>query len=147
MTTQTFVYGAKFEPGEKRGVVVSFPDVPEAITQGRDAADAMEQAEEALALALLSYPERGLPVPKARARGRGLTPVSLDPEAAAKIALLDALRERDLSKSAFARMIGKDEREVRRMLDPYHATKMATLAEALRALNRRMVVAVEEAYA
>ena len=33
---QTFVYRATFESGDKRGViVVSFPDVPEAITQGK----------------------------------------------------------------------------------------------------------------
>jgi antitoxin HicB len=36
-TMQTFTYAAEFEPGDKRGVfVVSFPDVPEAITQGDD---------------------------------------------------------------------------------------------------------------
>jgi len=29
------VFHAVFEPGAKRGIVVSFPDVPEAITQGR----------------------------------------------------------------------------------------------------------------
>jgi antitoxin HicB len=46
----TFVYRARFEPGEKRGIVVTFPDVPEAITEGRNEADARRQAEEALAL-------------------------------------------------------------------------------------------------
>jgi antitoxin HicB len=144
MTIQTFVYRAKFEPGERRGIVVSFPDVPEAITQGRNAADALTQAEDALGLALLSYPERGLALPKPKARGAKLVPVAIAPEVAAKLALLDALRERGLSKSAFARLIDKDEKEVRRILDPYHATKMSTLDSALRALNRRVVVAVQE---
>ena len=41
---RTFVYGARFEPGDKRGIVVSFPDVPEAISQGEDEADAQELA-------------------------------------------------------------------------------------------------------
>ena len=46
---RTFVHRARFEPGEKRGViVVSFPDVPEAITEGRGEADATAQAQEAL---------------------------------------------------------------------------------------------------
>jgi antitoxin HicB len=144
MTTQTFVYRAKFEPGERRGIVVSFPDVPEAITQGRTPADALAQAEEALGLALLSYPERGLPLPKPKARGANLIPVAVEPEVAAKLALLDVLRERNISKSAFARLIDKDEKEVRRILDPYHSTKMSTLDSALRALNRRVVIAVQE---
>jgi antitoxin HicB len=146
MTTQTFVYRAKFEPGDRRGIVVSFPDVPEAITQGRTPADALAQAEEALGLALLSYPERGLPLPKPKARGANLIPVAVEPEVAAKLALLDVLRERNISKSAFARLIDKDEKEVRRILDPYHSTKMSTLGSALRALNRRMVIAIQEAH-
>ena len=56
-----FVFFAEFERGDKRGIVVSFPDVPEAIAQGDDMADARAQAEEAPGLALLSYPQRGLP--------------------------------------------------------------------------------------
>jgi antitoxin HicB len=63
---RTFVYYARFAPGEERGIVVSFPDVPEAITQGEDEADAFAQAEEALGLGLLTYPARGLPLPRAK---------------------------------------------------------------------------------
>ena len=76
---RSFTYAAEFERGDKRGIVVSFPDVPEAITQGDDMADARAQAEEALGLALLTYPERGLPLPKARAKGKGLTMVAVAP--------------------------------------------------------------------
>jgi antitoxin HicB len=50
-----FVFAATFEPGDKSGViVVTFPDVPEAITQGTGIADARARAEEALGLALLT---------------------------------------------------------------------------------------------
>ena len=85
-----FTYAAEFERGDKKGIVVSFPDVPEAITQGDDMADAREQAEEALGLALLTYPDRGLPLPKARAKGKGLTLVAVAPGVAAKLAVLEA---------------------------------------------------------
>ncbi len=84
---RTFVYAARFEPGDEGGVVVSFPDIPEAITQGDNEADATKQAREALGLALLTYPRRGLPVPAARAKGRGLIPIAVEPEVAAKIEL------------------------------------------------------------
>jgi antitoxin HicB len=142
---QTFTYAAEFERGEKRGIVVSFPDVPEAITQGDDMADARAQAEEALGLALLTYPERGLPLPKARTKGKNLTMVAVAPSVAAKLAVLEAFAVAGMSKSEFARRIGKDEREIRRILDPKHPTKLPAMAEALRVLGKRLVVGIEKA--
>ena len=142
---KTFMFHAVFEPGDKRGIVVSFPDVPEAITQGDDIANARAMAEEALGLALLSYPARGLPMPKARTRRRDMVPVAVAPNVAAKLAVLDAFMEAAISKAELARRLDKDEKEVRRILDPRHATKLQTLTETLRALGRRLVVAVEKA--
>jgi antitoxin HicB len=142
---RTFVYGAKFEPGTKRGFVVSFPDVPEAITQGKDETDALTMAEEALGMALLTYVQRGLPLPKPKARGRDLVRVPVDAEVAAKLALLDAFRESGISKSELAKRLGKDEKEIRRMLDPKHPTKLLPLKSALRALGRYLVIGTSEA--
>ena len=89
---RTFVYSARFEPGDEGGVVVSFPDVPEAITQGDDHADAMRQAQEALGLALLTYPKRGLPIPDAKSKGRGLIRIAVERKVAAEIAALQAIK-------------------------------------------------------
>jgi len=141
---RTFVYFARFEPGEDRGIIVSFPDVPEAITQGDDEADAYAQAEEALGLALLTYPARDLPLPRAKTRrGAGLMPVAVEPEIAAKLAVIEAVRASGISKSEFARLIGKDEKEARRILDPKHPTKLPTLSTALRKLGHRLVIATD----
>jgi antitoxin HicB len=140
---RTFVYHARFEPGEDHGIVVSFADVPEAITQGDDEADAYAQAEEALGLALLTYPARGLPLPRSKTRGADLVPVAVEPEVAAKLAVIEAVRIAGITKSEFARRIGKDEKEARRILDPRHATKLTTLTAALRELGQRLVIGVE----
>jgi len=83
---KAYAYRALFEPGDRRGYVVSFPDVPEAITQGRDLTDARAMAEEALGLVLLTYMERGTPLPKPRAKGRKLVEVAVAPDVAAKLA-------------------------------------------------------------
>ena len=64
---------------------------------------------------------------------------------AAKAALYEALRERRLSNSAFAAEMGIQESEVRRMLDPRHATKIGRLEQALARSGKRLVVTVEEA--
>lgn len=144
---RSYVYRAEFERGARRALVVSFPDVPEAITQGRDMADARAMAEEALGLALLSYLERGLPLPRPRAKGRNLTEIAVAPDVAAKLAVLEAFKASGMTKSELARRLGKDEKEVRRILDPRHPTKLPALAAALGALGKRLVVGVMEAEA
>jgi antitoxin HicB len=145
---KAYTYRALFEPGDRRGnVVVTFPDVPEVVSQGRGKIDAQASAEEALGLALLSYPARGLPLPKARASGKKLVSVAVAPDVAAKLAVLEFFVAAGISKSELARRIGKDEKEVRRILDPKHATKLPALTAALRALGKRLVVGVMEAEA
>jgi len=141
---RSYIYRASVERGARRGYVVSFPDVPEAITEGKSLVDARAMAEEALGLALLSYLARGRKLPKARATGKLLLPVAVAPDVAAKLAVLEAFAEAGLSKSELARKLGKDEKEVRRILDPKHATKLPALTAALRALGKRLVVGVME---
>ncbi len=143
---RSYVYRALLEPGERRGnVVVTFPDVPEAITQGRGEADTRAMAEEALGLALLTYAALGKLLPKPRAKSRNLVDIAVAPDVAAKLAVLESFATAGISKSELARRIGKDEKEVRRILDPKHTTKLPALAAALRALGKRLVVGVMEA--
>lgn len=145
---KAYAYKALFEPGDRRGnIVVTFPDVPEVVTQGRGEIDARGMAEEALGLVLLTYLERGMPLPKPRAKGRKLVEIAVAPDVAAKLAVLEAFASAGISKSELARRIGKDEKEVRRILDPKHATKLPALIVALRALGKRLVVGVVAAEA
>ena len=104
-------------------------------------------AEETLGLALLSYAARGLALPKAKASSKRLMSVAVAPDVAAKLAVLESFAAAGISKSELARRIGKDEKEVRRILDPKHATKLPALTAALRALGKRLVVGVMEAEA
>jgi antitoxin HicB len=141
----TYTYKALFEPGDETGIVVTFPDVPEAITQGDDEADARAMATEALGLALLTYAQQGRPLPKPAAKDRKLVGITVDPEIAAKLAVIEAFQNAGISKSELARQLGRDEKEVRRILDPMHATKLPSLKAALAALGWRLVVGVEQA--
>lgn len=59
-----FAYPALLEPGGNGGFVVTFPDVPEATTQGTNVPDALAQAADALATALLLYAKEGRPFPE-----------------------------------------------------------------------------------
>jgi antitoxin HicB len=59
------------------GFVVTFPDVPEAITQGDDLADALAQASDALDEAIVGRIRRGdaIPTPSLAAQGQHLVSV------------------------------------------------------------------------
>ncbi|HVV94950.1 MAG TPA: hypothetical protein VHD15_16175 [Hyphomicrobiales bacterium] len=49
-----------------------------------------------------------------------------------------------MSQAELGRRLGVHEREVRRILDPMHPTKLPTLAATLAVLGRRLVVGVEK---
>jgi antitoxin HicB len=137
-------YPCKLEPNGEGGFVAVFPDVPEALTEGSGHEEALANAADALEVALLGRMKDGDSIPSP-STGVGATMIYVPAHSAAKLALYAAFRESGLSRSALARKIGKDEAEVRRMLDPYHATKLPPLEEALLALGKRLVIEVRAA--
>ena len=143
---RTFVYPASFERGAKRGVlVVAFRDVPEAITQGNGEKDALWQAADCLEEAIAGRIADGREIPKASRAARSERLLTVPAPMAAKAALYLAMREAGFANLELARKLGCDEKEVRRMLDPRHPTKLPRIKEALEVLGRRLIVSVEEA--
>ena len=140
-----YVYAADFQPDPEGGFIVTFPDVPEAITFGDDLADARTSAAEALGLALRGYLVLGRPLPKAVAKRKGLVAVPVNAATALKLAVVEAFNASGLSKSELARRLGKAEGEARRILDPDHPTKVQALEAALAALGKEIVVSVRDA--
>ncbi|WP_158809019.1 type II toxin-antitoxin system HicB family antitoxin [Beijerinckia sp. L45] len=143
---RTFAYPAVFEPGENANViVVTFPDVPEAISQGDGEADARAMGSDALGVALLGLLSVDRPLPIASKPRPGQIVLSVDADIAAKIAVIEAFKAAQITQTELAKRLGKDAKEVRRILDPDHATKMPALVAALAALGRRLVIGVEAA--
>lgn len=63
--THEFAYPVSLTPDETDGgFVVTFPDVPEAITQGNDITDALAQAADALEEAIAGRIRRGDLIPE-----------------------------------------------------------------------------------
>ncbi|UYN98374.1 MAG: type II toxin-antitoxin system HicB family antitoxin [Devosia sp.] len=135
-------YMAKLE-ADGAALLVTFPDVPEAITGGDTRAEALANAQDALEIAVLTYVQDGMDLPVAQATDG--VPVSLSAEVMIKIAFIEAFRKSGLTRVALAARLGKQETEIRRMLDPYHATKLASMEAGLAALGKQIVVHVEDA--
>jgi antitoxin HicB len=125
--------------------VITFRDVPEAITQGNGARDALWQAADCLEETIAGRIAGGREIPRASRAARGERLIPVPAPMAAKAALYLAMREAGMSNVQLARRIGRDEKEVRRMLDPRHPTKLPRIKEALEVLGKRLVVSVEQA--
>ncbi|WP_159588511.1 type II toxin-antitoxin system HicB family antitoxin [Chelativorans xinjiangense] len=140
-----YIYAAEFQADPDDGYIVTFPDVPEAITQGDNLADARASAVDALGMALRGYLAKGLPLPAPAASGKGLHAIPVDARTALKLAVIEAFNAAGISKVEFARRLGKPETEPYRILDPDHPTKLPLLETALTALGKEIVISVRNA--
>lgn len=141
-----YSYCAHFEQDPDGGFLVTFPDVPEAITHGGTMVEAKANAVEALGLALRGYlaDDRDIPTPSTRA-GKGLVDIPVEAHDALKLAVIIAFKSEGLSKSELARRLGKAETEARRILDPDHPTKLHLLEAALAVLGKKILITILDA--
>lgn len=132
-----FAYPASLIPEEDGGFVVLFRDLPEAITQGDSVDECLVEASDCLEEAIAARIDDRLeiPTPSDVSESDHLVPVPL--QMALKAALYVAIRESGFPNTHVGDLLGKDEKEIRRMLDPHHGTKLPTLERALRALGKR----------
>jgi antitoxin HicB len=141
-----YVYPARLK-AQGGTVLVTFRDLPEAVTEGKDRSDAVAQGIDCLDTALLFRLKEGEPIPEPSEMQRGEVAVPASPAVAAKAAFVRAFRGAVMTRVALAAHIGVAETEVRRMLDPDHVTKIDRLGEGMRALGRTLVIVDEEAAA
>lgn len=140
-----FEYAVKLTPAKEGGYVVTCRDLPEVITQGDDLQEALEQAADAMAEAFAARIEGELDFPAPTAPKRQERRVSPPAEMVAKAALFVAMTEAGISKVELASRLGVNEKEVRRMLDPRHSTRLPRLDDAIRALGKKLTVRLETA--
>jgi antitoxin HicB len=144
MIAMCYAYPYELLPQPEGGFTVTFPDVPEAITQGDNEVEAAAMAEDALVTALSFYVDNAERAPSpSPARGRPLAYVPA--LVAAKLALHDAMMAAGVSNVALARQLGTDEKTVRRLRDPLHQSRINQVDAALRALGKRMGIVIEAA--
>lgn len=139
-----YAYPYELLPQPEGGFTATFPDVPEAVTQGETEEEAAGMAEDALVTALSFYTDNAerLPHPSP-ARGRPLAYVP--PLVAAKLALHDAMLAGRVSNVALARQLSTDEKTVRRLRDPLHQSRINEVDAALRMLGKRLSIVIEAA--
>ncbi|MEO7853680.1 MAG: type II toxin-antitoxin system HicB family antitoxin [Rubrivivax sp.] len=133
-------YPVTLEAQPEGGFVVTFPDVPEAITQGEDEDEALLYAVDALETALSFYIEARKPLPLASKAKRGQRTVRPSALEGAKLGVYQAMTEQGIKKAELARRLGWHMPQVDRLFDLRHASRLDQIEAAARALGRQLEV-------
>lgn len=144
MVPGRYSFPARLEPDEDGRLVVHFPDLPEALTDGADEAEALTEASDCLSEALAGRINRGEDIPTPSQLRQGQYLVAPEATMALKAALHSALRARKITVADLAHRLGIDERKAARLIDPRAAGRLASLEAALSALGYRVAIEVYE---
>ena len=136
-------YPVTLTPDDQQTVVVTFPDVPGAITYGDTVEEALTRAPDALLTVFdaLIKDWRDIPAPSPT-KGPSIVLPALE---SAKLALYDTLRTRRVSKAELGRRLDWHPTQVDRLLTLGHASRLDHLEAAFRAVGKRLRLTVEDA--
>ena len=124
-------------------VLVTFADVPEAITFGADAQEALMQAVDALESGLSFYVDARQPLPVPSKPKRGQKTVRPSAMECAKLGVYQAMTDQGIRKAELARRLGWHMPQVDRLFDLRHASKFEQIETAAAVLGKRLVLSVE----
>ena len=134
-----FNFPAKFKHDKvEGGFIILFRDIPEAITEAETIENGFIEATDCLEEAIAGRIDDGLDIPKPSQPRRSEHLISVPAHTAIKAALYLAMVEKEVNKSELARRLNVDVREVRRMLNPHHGTKLPAMEQALEALGKHI---------
>lgn len=134
-------YPARLEK-DGAGYVVSFRDIPEALTSGRTKKEALEMAYDALATAMDFYFEDRREVPMPSRTRKGEEEIELPISMSAKVLLLNEMLKEKITPTSLAKRLHTSPQTITRIVDLHHTTKIDTIAEALNALGKKLVLSI-----
>ena len=135
-------YPAIFEPCEEGGFCITFPDFPEAISEGDSLEEAIYMASEVLDVTLVSRmtDKENIPQPHEQV---GENIYMIAPDAKVQAALLIRFNRGDRKLSDIARAMGTSWPAVSRLEDPKHWPSLRQLEKVVAAMGKRLVLSVE----
>jgi len=137
-----FDYPVTLTPDDNGTVLVTFVDVPEAITFGADEDEALLQAVDALETGLSFYVDARQPLPVPSKAGKGQKTVCPSALACAKLGVYQAMTEQSIKKAELARRLGWHMPQIDRLFDLRHASRLDQIESAARALGKYVRVQV-----
>ncbi|HID99305.1 MAG TPA: type II toxin-antitoxin system HicB family antitoxin [Thiotrichaceae bacterium] len=122
---------------EDSGFVVTFPDVPEAITQGENRTEALLYAQEALETALTMYIEKQRDLPRPSPANDRPT-VSPDALECAKLDIYTTMRAQGVQKAELAQRLHWHKAQIDRLFDLGQSALFEHIEQAAASLGKRV---------
>lgn len=135
---------AQITPDEDERHVVTFPDLPEALTDGPTFEEALKEARDCLEETLAGRINRGEKIPAPRKIKPGQQKIFPTPQFTLKVLLYNRWQFAGISKTELAARMQVREGEVRRLLDPRYGSKLPQMEKAFGALGCRIRLSLEE---
>lgn len=139
------IYPVRLERDADGKILVSFPDVPGAITYGDEEQEARARAIDALETVFMGIIADREPITAPGRVTRGRKPVRVPTLTEAKLNLYQSMRAAGVGKAELARRLNCHLPQVDRLLDLGHASRLDQLEAAFRALGKRLGIVVEDA--
>jgi Uncharacterised protein family (UPF0150). len=132
-------YPATFTHDTNNTFLVEFRDIPEAVGVGETQAEAYQSAIDGLETALFGiYIQQRLAIPKPSALQDGEQAVYLPVTTQTKLALYSEMLAQGVSKAELARRLQVNQKQIDRLWDLRHKTKMDFLEKASAQLGKRL---------
>jgi antitoxin HicB len=141
MRKNMFDYPVTLTPDDDT-VLVTFADVPEAITFGADEDEALLNAIDALETGLSFYVDARKSLPAVSQPAAGQKTVRPSALECAKLGVYQAMTEQGIKKAELARRLGWHMPQVDRLFDLRHASKLDQIEAAAIVLGRHIEVTV-----
>jgi antitoxin HicB len=135
-------YPVTLTPDDNGTVIVTFPDIPDAITYGDTKDEALARAPDALLTIFDAWikDRRDLPLPSVT-KGPAIALPALE---TAKIELYRTMRAQRVGKAELARRLDCHLPQIDRLLAMHHGSRLDQLEAAFHALGKRLEVHVKD---
>jgi antitoxin HicB len=123
-------------------LLVTFPDIPEAVSVGDEEDEALLNALDALESAIEIYFDEKREVPPPSKAKKGQRVVTLPALVVAKVLLANEMVRQGVRKAELARRLDVHMPQVDRLLNPRHSSKLDAIEAAFSKLGKRLEVSI-----
>ena len=130
---------------KNKTIKVSFPDIPNSITCGKNEQHAMEMAFDCLLTVFTAYMHDGDDLPQPSCVKRGQKGIEIPAMVALKMTIYQTMKEHGITQNELGTKLNCDARQIRRLLDLDHNSRFDQIESALHVLGLKVAMAVEKA--